>query len=44
MPLVAFVFRPGGVQHDNVFNNWQDLVDAMKTVEGLKFSSSTIRS
>jgi len=27
---------PGGVQQDNVFNNWQDLVDAMKTVEGRK--------
>ena len=36
MPIVAFVFRPGGVQQDNVFNNWQDLVDAMKTVEGRK--------
>jgi hypothetical protein len=24
------------IQQDNVFNNWQDLVDAMKTVEGRK--------
>jgi hypothetical protein len=36
MPIVAFVFRPGSVQQDNVFNNWQTLVDAMKTVEGRK--------
>jgi hypothetical protein len=36
MPTVAFVFRPGGVPQDNVFTNWQQLVDAMKTVEGRK--------
>lgn len=36
MPAVAFVFRPGGVQSGNVFNNWQDLVDAMSTIEGRK--------
>ena len=32
----VFVFRPGGVQQDNVFTNWETLVDAMVTVEGRK--------
>jgi hypothetical protein len=34
--IVVFVFRPGGVAQDNVFTDWQALVDAMKTVEGRK--------
>ena len=34
--MAVFVFRPGGVQQDNVFTNWETLVDAMKTVEGRK--------
>lgn len=31
-----FVFRPGGVQADNVFTNWADLVAALPTVQGWK--------
>ena len=34
--MAVFVFRPGGVQQDNVFTNWETLVDAMLTVEGRK--------
>ena len=37
--MAVFVFRPGGVQQDNVFTNWETLVDAMLTVEGRKISS-----
>ncbi len=32
----VFVFRPGGIEQDNVFTNWEALVDAMLTVEGRK--------
>jgi hypothetical protein len=32
----VFVFRPAGIQQDNVFTNWETLVDAMLTVEGRK--------
>jgi hypothetical protein len=32
----VFVFRPGGVQSGNVFNDWTTLVDALATVEGRK--------
>jgi hypothetical protein len=33
---MVFVYRPGGVQQDHVFTNWETLVDAMMTVEGRK--------
>jgi len=32
----VFVFRPGGVPHENVFNNWQLLISAMSGVDGRK--------
>ena len=32
----VFVFRPGGVQAQNVFNDWQALMTAMSGVEGRK--------
>jgi len=31
-----FVFRPGGVQADNVYTKWADLVEAMTPVQGWK--------
>ena len=43
--MAVFVFRPGGVQQDNVFTNWETLVDATLTVEGrkiLEFDDSII--
>lgn len=33
-PRTAFVFRPGGVQAENVYTVWADLVAAIATVEG----------
>jgi hypothetical protein len=32
----VFVFRPQGIPHDNVFNDWRAVVTAMSSVEGRK--------
>ena len=45
LPLVTFVFRPGGTPHDNVFSDWSLLMAALSAVEGrkiLEFDDSVI--
>ncbi len=36
LPMFAVVFRPGGVQKENVFTNWEHLVEAISVIEGRK--------
>ena len=35
-PVIAFVFRPGGNQKDNVYTDWSKLVTKLNSVEGRK--------
>jgi hypothetical protein len=35
-PVLAFVFRPGGIQKDNVYTDFVKLVDDMRKVDGRK--------
>lgn len=35
-PMVTFAFRPGGVQQDNVYTVWADLMAAISAVDGPK--------
>jgi hypothetical protein len=35
-PAITFVFRPGGIQRDNVYTDWSTLVGKLNSVEGRK--------